>query len=79
MGAREDATAIVLRQFGAAGAESPLEDELVVVDGVMIERSLGWVFFYTSKLWHRSERTFGKRYLFLMLRSFIAPYVEKLT
>ena len=31
------------------------EDELIIVESATIERSWGWVFFHTSKLWLETE------------------------
>jgi len=33
----------------------PPEDEIVIVDTKTIERSWGWVFFYTSKRWLETQ------------------------
>jgi hypothetical protein len=30
-------------------------DELIIIDDKTIEKEWGWVFFYTSKLWHQTR------------------------
>ena len=33
----------------------PSEDEIVIVDSATIERSWGWIFFHTSRLWLETQ------------------------
>jgi hypothetical protein len=48
---KDQARAAVLAHLRAATTDLPAEDELVVLDAETIEKSWGWVFFYSSKRW----------------------------
>lgn len=52
---RQEARTLVLRLIAATDTELPPEDELIVVDEATIERPYGWVFFYKSKLWQKTQ------------------------
>lgn len=47
---REEALRLVVEHLGRPDWLPP-EDDWIVVDEATIERSWGWVFFHTSKLW----------------------------
>jgi hypothetical protein len=51
MTTKEQAREIALAHVRAAAIDLPDGDELVIADESTIERSWGWVFFYSSKLW----------------------------
>lgn len=51
MTTKEQAREIALAHARAAAIDLPDGDELVIADESTIERSWGWVFFYSSKLW----------------------------
>ncbi|MES2635043.1 MAG: YrhB domain-containing protein [Pseudomonadota bacterium] len=52
---RSEARAIVVRRVAAVALDLPPGDALVLVDESTIERPWGWVFFYTSRLWHATQ------------------------
>ena len=46
---------LVARQIEAKDVELPEGDELIILDAATIEKPWGWVFFYTSRLWHETR------------------------
>ena len=52
---RSEARALVEARLAPEGSELPSDYALVVLDEFTIERPWGWVFFYTSKLWHETQ------------------------
>ncbi|AEG00867.1 YrhB domain-containing protein [Methylomonas methanica] len=48
---REQAEELVSKQVCGPHEWLPPDDEIVLVDSATIERSWGWVFFYTSRKW----------------------------
>ncbi len=54
---KEQARQLVVFQVCERPDWLPPEDEIVVVDDATMEKSWGWVFFYTSKKWQETRET----------------------
>ena len=54
MATLSEARAVVDEYLKGDAGELPEEDALVVLEEQTIERPWGWVFFYTSRLWHQT-------------------------
>ena len=51
----EKARQLVAEQICQQPDWLPPADKLIIVDSATIERTWGWIFFYTSKLWVETE------------------------
>jgi len=49
-----EARAAVEEYLQSIAGDLPAEDALVIIETETIERSWGWVFFYTSRLWREA-------------------------
>jgi hypothetical protein len=54
---KEQARQLVVSQVCKRPDSLPPEDEIIIVDNATIEKSWGWVFFYTSKKWLETHET----------------------
>ena len=52
---REQAAELVSKQVCGPKEWLPANDEIVLVHSTTIEKSWGWVFFYTSKKWSETQ------------------------
>ncbi len=52
---RDQAQKLVAENICGRPSWLPDDDELIILDEYIIEKSWGWVFFYTSKKWHETK------------------------